>query len=102
MFAPPPILFALNVQNPAPIDVFVPFDYTRPEQVAATIRALEEYKVPLLMLNRGMFTWPNANPRSDHLDPIRAYLACSYRLTATFATDDELWERVDRTARCAE
>jgi hypothetical protein len=102
MFATPPVLFALNVQNPAPIDVFVPFDYTRPEQVTATIRALEDYKVPLLMLNREMFKWPNADRTSDHLDPIRAYLACNYRLTATFATGDELWERVDRAARCAE
>ena len=102
MFGPPPILFALGLRNPAPIDAFVPFEYTRPEQVTATIRALEENEVPFLMLNREMFTDPNADPASDHLDPIRAYLAGSYRLAATFQTGDELWERIDGAGRCAE
>jgi hypothetical protein len=100
MFGPPPILFALGVRNPAPIDAFVPFEYTRPEQVTATIRALEENKVPLLMLNREMFTDPNANPASDHLAPIRAYLAGNFRLAAAFQTGDELWERIGTTVPC--
>ena len=100
MFGTPPILFALGVRNPAPIDVFTPFDYTRPEQVTATIQALEQYKVPLLMLNKGMLSWPGATPASDHLGPIRAYLACHYRLTKTFKTDDQLWERIDRPRQC--
>jgi hypothetical protein len=100
MFGTPPILFALGVQNPAPIDVFVPFEYTRPEQVAATIRALESNKVPLLMLNRAMLTDPDSNPASDHLDPIRAYLAANYRITATFGTGDELWQRIEDTGQC--
>jgi hypothetical protein len=100
MFGPPPILFALGVQNPAPIDVFVPFDYTRPEQVTATIRALERNKVPLLMLNREMFTDPDSDPAVDHLDPIRAYLARNYRMAATFRTGDELWERIEGTGQC--
>jgi hypothetical protein len=102
MFATPPVLFALGVQNPAPIDVFVPFEYTRPEQVTATIQALEANKVPLLMLNREMFTDPDANPASDHLDPIRAYLARNYRLAVTFPTDDQLWERIENAGRCVE
>jgi hypothetical protein len=97
MFGTPPILFALRTQNPAPIDVFVPFEYTRPEQVAATIEALETNRVPLLMLNRAMFTDPDANPESDHLDPIRAYLTRAYRLAKTFQNDDELWERIEAT-----
>jgi len=100
MFGPPPILFALEVRNPAPIDAFVPFEYTRPEQVTATIRALEDNKVPLLMLNREMLTDANANPASDHLAPIRAYLAGSFRLTAAFQTGDQLWERIGITVPC--
>jgi hypothetical protein len=95
MFGTPPVLFALAVQNPAPIDVFVPFEYTRPEQITATIQALEANKVPLLMLNREMFTDPDANAASDHLDPIRAYLARTYRLAVTFETGDQLWERIE-------
>lgn len=100
MFGTPPIQFALGVRNPAPIDTFVPFEYTRPEQVTATIQALERNKVPLLMLNRGMLSWPGATPTSDHLGPLRAYLACHYRVTQTFRTDDQLWERIDRTGQC--
>jgi hypothetical protein len=102
MFGTPPILFALQVQNPAPIDVFVPFEYTRPEQVTATIQALDKNKVPLLMLHSSMFTDPDANAASDHLGPIRAYLAGNYRLAAAFQTGDELWERIGATAPCAE
>jgi hypothetical protein len=102
MFAPPPVLFMLGVRNPAPIDLFGPFDYTRPEQVAATIRALEQDRVPLLLLNRGMFeSLMDVSPVSDHLDPIRVYLACRYRLTATFKNDDEIWETVGGTGPCS-
>jgi hypothetical protein len=102
MFGTPPVLFALQVQNPAPIDVFVPFEYTRPEQVSGTIQALEKNKVPLLMLNREMFTDPDADPASDHLGPIRDYLARNYRRASTFQTGDELWERIGGTGRRAE
>ena len=102
MFGTPPLQFALGVRNPAPIDVFVPFDYTRPEQVTATVQALEQYKVPLLMFNRGMFSSPGATPASDHLAPIRAYLACHYRMTKTFKTGDQLWERIDPPGQCEE
>jgi hypothetical protein len=102
MFGTPPVLFALGVNNPAPIDVFVPFEYTRPEQVTATIQALEKNRVPLLMLNREMFTDPSADPSSDHLDPIRIYLARNYRIAATFETGDELWERIAGAGRCGE
>ena len=99
MFGPPPVLFALAVKNPAPIDNFVPFEYTRPEQVAETVRALEKYEVPWLMLNPGMFTWPKSNPASDHLDPIRAYLTQHYHRRVAFQTGDELWERTAGSAR---
>ena len=84
VFGTPPVQFALAVQNPAPIDVFVPADYTRPEQVAGTIQALEKYRVPLLMLHRDMYTPSSSNSASDHLGPLRAYLHQSYRLTKKF------------------
>ena len=102
MFGTPPIQFALGVRNPAPIDTFVPFDYTRPEQVTAMIQALEQNKVPLLMLNKGMLSWPGATPASDHLRPLRAYLACHYRITKTFPTDDQLWERMAGAGHCGD
>jgi hypothetical protein len=102
MFGIPPMLFALGVKNPAPIDVFTPFDYTRPEQVTAMIHAMEQYKVPLLMLNRGMLSWPGATSSSDHLGPLRTYLACHYRVTKTFPTEDQLWERIEHSGQCDE
>lgn len=94
LFGTPPVLFAFGLQNPAPIDVFVPAEYTRPEQVDATIQALERYRVPMLMLNRQMYEQFVAVSASDHLDPLRAYLLQNYRLTMRFQTDDELWERL--------
>ena len=101
VFGTAPLVFALDVKNPTPIDVFVPFDYTRPEQLAQTILVLERQRVRLLMLNRGMFDWPGVSPATDHLAPMRAYLGCRYRLTATFQTDDQLWERVDHAGDCS-
>jgi hypothetical protein len=95
MFGPSPIIFALQVQNPAPIDGFVPFDYTQPEQVTATIQALELNKVPMLLLHPRMFVDPDSKPESDHLGPMRTYLAGHYRVTTTFNTGDQLWERID-------
>jgi hypothetical protein len=92
LFGTPPILFAFGVQNPAPIDVFVSAEYTRPEQVNATIQTLERYRVSMLMLNRQMYQSLATSP-SDHLDPLRAYLQGNYRLTKQFQTEDELWER---------
>ena len=94
VFGTPPVLFAFGLQNPAPIDVFVPFEYTRPEQVSATIQALERYRVPMLMLNRQMYVQFVAMSASDHLDPLRAYLQQNYRMTRRFQNDDELWERL--------
>jgi hypothetical protein len=93
VFGTPPVLFAFGVQNPAPIDVFVPAEYTRPEQVSATIQSLERYHVPMLVLNRQMYVQFSALSASDHLDPLRAYLQENYRLTKHFQTEDELWER---------
>ena len=92
-FGTPPVLFAFKLQNPAPIDVFVTAEYTRPEQVSATIQTLERFRVPMLMLNRQMYEQFVATSPSDHLDPLRAYLLQSYRLTKRFQADDELWER---------
>lgn len=94
LFGTPPVLFAFELQNPAPIDVFVPAEYTRPEQVNATIQALERYRVPMLMLNRQMYGQFVAMSVSDHLDPLRAYLQQNYRLTRRFQNQDELWERL--------
>jgi hypothetical protein len=94
VFGTPPVLFAFGLQNPSPIDVFVPAEYTRPEQVSATIQSLETYRVPMLMLNRQMYVQFFALSASDHLDPLRAYLRQNYRLTMRFQTDDELWERL--------
>ena len=93
VFGTPPVLFAFGVQNPAPIDVFVPAEYTRPEQVSEAIQSLERYRVPMLVLNRQMYVQSSALSASDHLDPLRAYLLQNYRMTKSFQTEDELWER---------
>jgi hypothetical protein len=39
-----------------------------------------------------------SNPQShlpDHLQPFRDYLYLHYRVTKSFASGDEIWERVD-------
>ena len=46
----PPMYLPYRMRNPAAVEGLMPSEYTRPEQVAATVRALETHDVPLLIL----------------------------------------------------
>jgi hypothetical protein len=90
-----PMYPPFHLQNPAAIDGFDASEYTRPEQVTALVHALEKHRLPLLILHRSAnLLRPTGSP-SDHLQPFRVYLCQNYRLTRTFATKDDVWERMD-------
>jgi hypothetical protein len=91
-----PLYPPFHLQNPAAIDGFDPSEYTRPEQIDALVQALEKRRLPLLMLHQSTIDLlrPTGSP-SDHLQPFRVYLCHNYRLTRTFATKDDVWERKD-------
>jgi len=95
-FGLPPLTLALELRNPTPMAEISPGEYTRPEQVAAIVQGIEKTKVPVIVLRPTMYSpdWQGHLP--DHLGPFRDDLYLHYRKTQSFASGDEIWERVDR------
>ena len=92
-FGMPTMYVPLRLRNPAPIQAPAPSEYSRPEQIAATIDALEQNHVRMLILRPSMYTPHILGYPSDHLGPFRDYLDRNYRQTKIFVTGDEVWER---------
>ena len=92
-FGMPTMYVPLRLRNPAPIQAPAPSEYSRPEQIAATIDALEQNRVPMLILRPSMYIAHLLGYASDHLGPFHDYLDRNYRRTKTFVTGDEVWER---------
>jgi hypothetical protein len=89
----PPLYTPFHLRNPAATDVVESTEYTRPEQVAAVIQALDSHAVPLLILRQSAdLLRPTYSP-SDHLAPFRAYLLKNYHLTQTFPDGDDVWQK---------
>ena len=85
------VCFALGLRDPAEIDFITPTDYTRPEQVANVMHALERERVRYVLWYVGLDS-PPADAQ-DHLAPLRAYLFSRYRMVKTFGDGDQVWER---------
>ena len=95
-----PMYVPLHLVNPAPFDALDTSEYTRPEQVAALVQSLETHSVPLMILPSGT-KYPRATGLpSDHLGSFWDYLCRNYRLTQTFATGDEVWEKKSTPTNC--
>lgn len=88
------MILPFHLTNPASVGAFDTTDYTRPEEVAESIRAFRAYPVPLMVL-RGDFDRPVASP-NDHTGPFRDYLGENYARTKTFPNGDQVWEKTDR------
>jgi hypothetical protein len=83
----------LSLENPAPIEFINNDDFTRPQQVAAVIQALQQHAPRYIALDPE--TSP-PNPR-DHSASFRQYVHQHYSLAETFAIDhnsrpEEIWE----------
>jgi hypothetical protein len=87
--------FELRLRNVGRIPFLRPTDYTRPEEVQDTIRALEKFKVRFVSWYRGLDYEKRAaqHPEGNHLAPIRTYLHEHYHLAHIFANGDQIWER---------
>ena len=90
----PPLYVPFHLQNPAAIESLDTSEYTRPEDIAAVLRALEQHDVPIIILPSERLYPLTVNSPSNHAMPFVAYLQANYRLTKIFATGDELWEKV--------
>jgi hypothetical protein len=100
-FGVTPIYIPLRLHSPAPIDPPGPWSYSRPEQIAAMIAAVEANKVPVLILSAYSDDKSIWSYRADNLRPLRIYLDAHYRHVKTFANvlKNEAWMRKDETDR---
>lgn len=98
-FGVTPIYLPLRLHSPAPIDPPGPWNYYRPEQIAAMIAAVEENKIPVLILSAYSDDQSIWSYKADHLQSFRIYLDAHYRHVKTFSNDlkNEAWERKDET-----
>ena len=90
----PPLYVLFRLQNPAATESLDTSEYTRPEDIAAVLRALQQHDVPIIVLPSEKLYPLNVNSPSNHAMPFVAYLHANYRLTRIFANGDELWEKV--------
>jgi hypothetical protein len=92
------IYLPLWLHSPAPIDSPGPWGYYRPEQIAATIAALDANKVPVLILNNYSDDQSIWSYKAESLRSFRIYLDSHYRHVKTYdnALRNEVWERKDK------
>ena len=94
-FGMPTMYLAFHLINPSAIEGLDTSEYTRPEQVAEVLRALEQHSVALMILPSSKnFPRDVASP-SNHLGPFQDYLRKYYRNTQIFSDGSELWERFE-------
>jgi hypothetical protein len=82
---------AFHLRNPAATDYVGPYEFTRPEEVSGLVQSLRDHEVPMMLLHSDETS--TVDSASNHLAPFVAYLHANYRLTRTFATGDEVWEK---------
>jgi hypothetical protein len=90
-----PLALPLWLQTPAPISAPIPYQYDRPEHIAASIAAIETNRVPLLLLKPYRYLAGTWGYSDEHLRPFQAYVDQHYRYIKTFPAGFEVWERRD-------
>jgi hypothetical protein len=90
----PPFYVPFHLQNPAATESIDTSEYTRPEDIAAVLRALQQHNVPIIILPSQRLYPLTANSPSNHAMAFVAYLSANYRLTRIFVNGDELWQKV--------
>ena len=88
-FNGPQITFVMGLENPTALDHVTGVKFTRPEQVAGVIRALEDRRTPIVVMNT---QGDEAGGVGDNLGPLREYLAKNYRVVKVFP-GMQIWER---------
>jgi hypothetical protein len=90
----PQICFALRLRDPSRVPFLRPTDYTRPEEVQDAVQALARLHVRFVGWYASLED-EIADPKGDHLGPLRSYLREHYHVAQRFSNGDEIWERND-------
>ena len=88
--------YLLDLRDPSPIPFVTSSDYTRPEQVQATIQGLEKYPVKYIYWSSILDMHPEVAHNTNHLAPLRAYMLAHYQPVKTIEGDDfarSFWEK---------
>ena len=90
-----PLNLPFHLRNPAAIEGIDASEYTRPEDVAALVQALQQHQVPMMILpSEEKYPLTVGRP-ANHLGPFVEYLHANYQLIRTFANGDEVWEKLE-------
>jgi hypothetical protein len=90
-----PLALPLWLQTPAPISAPIPYEYDRPEHIAASITAIETNRIPLLLLRPYRYLAGTWGYTDVHLQPFQSYLVQHYRRIKIFPNGFEVWQRSD-------
>jgi hypothetical protein len=91
-FGMPAMYLPFHMLNPAPVFALDRTDYTRPEQVAAAVRGLDEHDVPMMII-RDTPT-PPTEQSNNNSRPFWEFVRANYRPTKEFPNGDVMWERI--------
>lgn len=93
LFGLPPLYYAFHTLDPSAIEGLHASEYTRPEQVSALVEALEDHRVPLIVLRESHDLLRETRSPADHLGAFRSYLTENYHIVRSFPTGDDMWRR---------
>ena len=88
----PGLYIPLDLRNPLFLDTVGPIDQTRPDDVAAAIRQLDQKQVRYILWSARLDA-PEPSRPGDHLGPLRAYLHSHYDPVKSFNTGSTIWAR---------
>ena len=86
----PGVYLPLELRNPAYVDVILPANETRPEDIASTVQRLDQKQVSYVL-------WParldqQVPGSADNVTPLRNWLRLHYTRIHTFPDGDVLWQ----------
>jgi len=88
----PGLYIPLGLRNPLFLDTVGTIDQTRPDDVAAAIRQLDQKQVRYILFSARLDA-PEPPPPGDHLEPLRAYLHSHYDAVKSFNAGNTIWAR---------
>jgi len=101
VFGKPAMYPSFHIRNPAPVALFDISNYTRPQQVEASIRSFDQHHLSLVVTKLRLDKPPAAE--DDHTGPFRTYVRAHFHLEQTFGNGDAIWEaNQNRSSRVAD
>jgi 4-amino-4-deoxy-L-arabinose transferase-like glycosyltransferase len=96
----PGMYFPLKLRNPVFLDIVLPGEGTRPEDISSAIQQLEGRQVRYVLWAARLDHVDDVlGPSKDHVAPLRAYLHTKYTRVQVFSDGDAVLQRNEFTGR---